>query len=146
HSAPTCGNLVTDVIDRMCPMCDAPTPSGHAPSAACPGCGVRPSTAPAIARSETGGSALCGLQCRALEPPPPRAAGWLFGPLFGGFLAALVLLGISHAAAFAVWAVASAATVGIGVWHARQSGRPALPSATAALRRDRPRRALPPPT
>lgn len=92
-----------------------------------------PSTGPAIER-------------RALEPPPPRAEGWLFGPLFGGFLAALVLLGISHAAAFFVWAAASAATVAIGVRHARQSGQPALPSATAALRRDRPRRALPPPT
>lgn len=85
-----------------------------------------------------------GIARRALEPPPPRAETWLFGPLFGAFLAALVLLGISHAAAFAVWALASATTVGIGVRHTRQSGRPALPSATAALRRDR-RRALPPP-
>jgi hypothetical protein len=96
-----------------------------------------PSTGPAIEHSETARA------IRVLEPPPPRAEGWLFGPLFGGFLAALVLLGISHAAAFFVWAAASAATVAIGVRHARQSGLPALPSATAALRRDR-RRALPP--
>ncbi len=93
---------------------------------------------------ETGSAIEPGIARRALEPPPPHAEKWLFGPLFGGFLAALVLLGVSHAAAFAVWALASAATVGIGVWHTRQSGRPALPSAIAALRRDR-RRALPPP-
>lgn len=99
-----------------------------------------PLTGPAIQRSEAGSE----LHCPALEPPPPRAEGWLFGPLFGGFLAALVLLGISHAAAFFVWAAASAATVVIGVRHARHSGLPALPSATATLRRDR-RRALPPP-
>ena len=98
------------------------------------------STGPAIERSE----AKRALQCGVLEPPP-RAERWLFGPLFGGFLAALVLLGISHAAAFFVWAAASAATVVIGVRHARQSGQPVLPSATAALRRGR-RRALPPPT
>jgi hypothetical protein len=102
------------------------------------------STGPAIDRSEAGSSDLHEIDRRVLEPPPPRAEGWLFGPLFGGFLAALVLLGISHAAAFFVWAAASAATVAIGVRHARQSGLPALPSATAALRRDR-RRALPPP-
>jgi hypothetical protein len=96
---------------------------------------------PAIKRSEPEGE----LRCRALEPPQPRAERWMFGPLFGGFLAALVLLGISHAAAFFVWAAASAATVAIGVRHARQSGQPVLPSATAALRRGR-RRALPPPT
>ena len=97
--------------------------------------------------SETGPAIEHGEEARAiraLEPPPPRAEGWLFGPLFGGFLAALVLLGISHVAAFFVWAAASAATVAIGVRHARQSGLPVLPSATAALRRDR-RRALPPP-
>jgi hypothetical protein len=110
----------------MCPRCRAIRPVDLA--AACPGCGA----APAARRT-------------ALEPPPPRAEGWLFGPLFGGFLAALVLLGISHAAAFFVWAAASAATVAISVRHARQSGQPALPSATAALRRER-RRALPPPT
>lgn len=75
------------------------------------------------------------IQCRALEPQPPRTETWLFGPLFGGFLAALVLLGVSHAAAFAVWALASAATVGIGVWHTRQSGRPVLPSAVMISRR-----------
>ena len=73
------------------------------------------------------------LQRRVLELQPPRT--WLFGPLFGGFLAALVLLGVSHAAAFAVWALASAATVGIGVWHTRQSGRPALPCAVMVSRR-----------
>jgi hypothetical protein len=93
----------------------------------------------------TGTEIVPAIERRALEPPPPRAEKWLFGPLFGGFLAALVLLGISHAAAFFVWAAASAATVAIGVSHARQSGRPALPCATAALRRGR-RRALPPPT
>lgn len=114
--------------DRICPRCRAIRPVDLAPSAACPLCGA----VPAPRRT-------------ALEPPPPRAEGWLFGPLFGGFLAALVLLGISHAAAFFVWAAASAATVAIGVRHARQSGQPALPSATAALRRGR-RRALPPPT
>lgn len=90
-------------------------------------------------------AAESGLHCRALEPPQPRAERWLFGPLFGGLLAALVLLGISHVAAFFVWAAASAATVVISIRHARQSGLPALPSATAALRRGR-RRALPPPT
>ena len=93
---------------------------------------------------QTGPAIEASIVRRALEPPAPRAEGWLFGPLFGGFLAALVLLGISHAAAFFVWAAASAATVAIGVRHARQSGLPALPSATAALRRGR-RRALPPP-
>ena len=96
------------------------------------------STGPEIEHGEPGGS----IQCKALEPTPPRTERWLYGPLFGGFLAALVLLGISHAAAFFVWAGASAATVVITVRHARQSGQPALPSATAALRR---RRALPPP-
>lgn len=90
-----------------------------------------PSTGPAIKRSEAGS----GLPCHVLEPPPPRAEGWLFGPLFGGFLAALVLLGISHAAAFFVWAAASAATVLITVQHARQSGQPALPSAVMVSRR-----------
>jgi hypothetical protein len=93
----------------------------------------------------TGPAIESAITRRALEPPQPRAEKWLFGPLFGGFLAALVLLGISHAAAFFVWAAASAATVAIGVRHARQSSLPALPSATAALRRGR-RRALPPPT
>lgn len=88
-------------------------------------------TGPAIERSEAGS----GLQCRVLEPPPPRAEGWLFGPLFGGFLAALVLLGISHAAAFFMWAAASAATVLITLRHARQSGLPALPSAVMVSRR-----------
>lgn len=71
---------------------------------------------------------------RAMEPLP-RSERWLFGPLFGSFVAALVLLGISHAAAFAVWALASAATVGIGVWHARRAGRPVLPSAVMISRR-----------
>jgi hypothetical protein len=88
------------------------------------------STGPEIEHRKPGSS----LQCRTLEPQP-RTERWLFGPLFGGFLAALVLLGVSHAAAFAVWAMASAATVGIGVWHTRQSGRPVLPSAVMLSRR-----------
>ncbi|HEX8107439.1 MAG TPA: hypothetical protein VF516_06890, partial [Kofleriaceae bacterium] len=72
---------------------------------------------PGSAIDHPGGAAprLAAFERRALESPPPRAEKWLFGPLFGGFLAALVLLGVSHAAAFFVWAGASAATVVIGI-------------------------------
>lgn len=69
----------------------------------------------------------------------PYEAGWLFRPLFGTFVVALVLLAVSHLAAFVVWALGSIATIAIARWHeARYEDehlQAALPSAVAVSRR-----------
>jgi hypothetical protein len=47
----------------------------------------------------------------------PYEACWLFRPLFGTFVVALVLIAVSHLAAFLVWALGSIATIAIARWY-----------------------------
>lgn len=75
------------------------------------------------------------------ERPRPYEARWLFGPLFGSFVLALALIGISQVVAFCIWAAGSVATIAISRWHEaefeRTHPRAAFPSATSLIRRAR---------
>ncbi|HEX3763619.1 MAG TPA: hypothetical protein VHW23_33210 [Kofleriaceae bacterium] len=69
----------------------------------------------------------------------PYEARWLFRPLFGSFVLALVLIAVSHLAAFVVWALGSIATIAIARWHEARYHelklQAALPSAVTISRR-----------
>jgi hypothetical protein len=69
----------------------------------------------------------------------PYEARWLFRPLFGTFVLALVLIAVSHLAAFGVWALGSIVTIAIARWHEAHyqelQRRIALPSAVTVSRR-----------
>jgi len=80
----------------------------------------------------------------AEREPPPIAKRWLglAGALNLLVVYAATLRGVPAAAVYALFAIASAVTIAIGVWHARRSGRPVLPGAIASPRR---RRESPPP-
>jgi cobalamin synthase len=121
---------------RTCPRCRVTAPVDVAlATAVCAACNHRFATERAL----------------AAEPYRPDEARWMLVLLLATFAAALGMIAVSQVAAFWVWLAGSVVTLAAGAWHARPSGRTnrsrptaSLPSAMTVLRRERPRRSLPP--